>query len=69
MSKFPFDVWGRVAPGPEAGCIEMIKIVRSPGGGFLVLTVENGSEYDTWVETLEEVEADLGVLQVAWPVE
>lgn len=67
MPIFPLDVWGKVAAAPEAGPVQMIKIVRSPGGGFLVLTVENGSEYDTWVETLEEVEADLGSLSVEWP--
>lgn len=47
----------------------MIKIVRSPGGGYLVLTRENGSERDGWVETIEEIEADLDALRVDWPPE
>jgi len=67
MPKFPFDVWGRVSPTPKARAIEMIKVIRSSGGGYLVLTVERGSEFDTWVETIEEVEADLDSLRVEWP--
>lgn len=66
MNTFPFDVWGKVAPTPAAGGIEMIKIVQSQGGGFLVITVEGGAKYDTWVETLEEVKEDLEALQVKW---
>ena len=67
MAAFPFDVWGKVTHDEQARGIEQIKIVRSKGGGFLILTRENGSEFDTWVETLEDVEADLQTLQVEWP--
>ena len=67
MLKFPFDVWGRISPTPKSGAIEMIKVIRSPGGGYLMLTVESGSEFDRWVETIEEVEADLDSLRVEWP--
>jgi len=67
MPKFPLDVWGKVLPTPEARAIEMIKVVRSEGGGYLLLTVENGSEFDTWAETIEDVEDHLAGLRVEWP--
>ena len=46
-----------------------MKVVRASGGGYLVLTIEHGSEYDTWLETLDEVEEDLRRLDVQWPAE
>jgi hypothetical protein len=54
-------------PTPEAGAVSRIKVVRSTGGGYLVLTVENGAEFDVWYETLEEVERDLATLSIEWP--
>lgn len=67
MTTFPFDVWGEVRPTPAAGRIERIMVERMPGGGYLLFTLENGSVYDTWIETLEEVEADLRALDIEWP--
>ena len=69
MLKFPLEVWGTVAATPEAGKVAKIKVVRSPGGGFLILTQEGGRVYDTWVESSEDVESDLGALQIEWPIE
>ena len=60
MAAFPLGVWGAVRRTVAAGNIEKVKVVESAGGGYVFLVVENGSEYDTWIETLEEVEADLG---------
>jgi hypothetical protein len=67
MPSFPFDVWGSVAATEQSRSVERIKVIRSPGGsGYLILTVESGSQYDTWVETIEEVEADLRTLSIEW---
>jgi hypothetical protein len=66
MAAFPFGLWGTVLPTPEAGAVSRIKVLRSTGGGYLVLTVENGAEFDVWYETLEEVERDLATLSIEW---
>lgn len=69
MSAFPFDVRGKVPPGPDAGAVEAIKVVRAAGSGFLLITREHGSELDVWLETLNDVEATLATLRVEWPSE
>jgi len=63
-----FDIWGTVVATIDASttAIQKVKIVRSPGGGFFMLTIENGSEYDVWVEAIEEIEKDLGRLVISW---
>lgn len=68
MSRIVFDIWGAVIATADASstAVQKVKIVRSPGGGFLMLTMENGSEYDVWVETIEEIKEDLGKLVISW---
>ncbi len=46
--------------------IEAVKVVASPGGGFLFITRENGAEFDVWIETLAEVHEELAQLSVNW---
>jgi hypothetical protein len=65
MVKFPFDVWLRVPPSADSR-VDAVKVVRQNGGGYLVITRENGVEFDAWIETLEDVEADLQALRVQW---
>lgn len=67
MEKFELDVWVAVPPSSAAGPVERLKVVRSSGGGYLVLTIEHGSELDTWLETIEDVEAYLRELNLEWP--
>jgi hypothetical protein len=67
MLSFPLDVWGKVSPTAAAGGVEKVKVVKATGGGFLFLTVEGGSEYDVWLETIEDVESDLAKLDIEWP--
>jgi hypothetical protein len=64
MPSFPFDVWGEVRGAPDG--LERIMVVEAEGGAYLILTVENGSHYDTWLETLEDVEAYVRELVVEW---
>lgn len=67
--SFPFHVWGTVPPSPHAGPITALKVEPSPSGGYLLLTREGPSEFDTWLEHLEEVEAEVAALRVEWPSE
>ncbi len=67
MPSFPFDVWGKVPPTAAANGVEKVKVVKSSGGGFLILTLEGEAECDVWVETIEEVEANVAALDVEWP--
>lgn len=66
MASFPFDVWGVVDVSASVGDVTGVKVVRASGGGYLLLTIEHGSEYDTWLETLDEVEEDLRRYDVQW---
>ena len=66
MPQVPFDTWGRVAPSPAAGHIEMLKVAESPGGGYLLVTVERGHQYDMWFQSLDELIADLNNLDITW---
>lgn len=67
MPKLELDVWVAVPPSSAAGPVERLKVVRSSGGGYLVLTVERGSEFDTWFETIEDVDAYLRELNLEPP--
>lgn len=67
MNSFPFDRWGKVSATRESGGADAVKVTRAPGGGFLIMTAENGVVYDIWVQTIEEVSEDLGRLKVEWP--
>ena len=67
MAKFPMGVWGQVADPRAVGGVEAIKAIPSDGGGFLILTIEDGAEYDVWVETLAEVEHELAKYTLDWP--
>ncbi|MBK6686010.1 MAG: hypothetical protein IPG45_16170 [Deltaproteobacteria bacterium] len=65
--KFALDVWGKISNPGESDAIEAVMVTRSPGGGWLFHTVERGSRFDVWLETLEEVEEELERLKVKWP--
>jgi hypothetical protein len=47
----------------------MLKVEPLPSGGYLLLTREGSSEFDTWLEHLEDVAAEVEALHVAWPSE
>ena len=66
MSAIPVDVWGRVAAPSQPCKVDKLKVKRSPGGGFLLITVEQGEAFDVWLETWEEVEASVDGLKIEW---
>lgn len=68
MPSFPLDVWGTVLRASPDD-VEAVKVVRAPGGGFLVLTRDASGEHDVWMETCEEIEADLARMDPRWPVD
>lgn len=65
--RFPLDVWGKVQSAADSDALDAVMITRSPGGGWLLLTMERGSRFDVWLETVEEVQAELEGLKVQWP--
>jgi|GEM_PF-2437097 len=44
----------------------MLKIAASPGGGYLLLTLEGGRQHDLWFASLDEIVADLAKLDIVW---
>ena len=66
MPEIPLDTWGEVLPSPEAGDIKKLKVSLSPGGGYLLITEERGSLFDTWFPTLDDVVFDLSELTIVW---
>ena len=62
--RVPLDTWGEVTGHDR---IKRVRIERATRGGFLVLTVEVGGEYDVWIESDDEVERFVATLNVRWP--
>jgi hypothetical protein len=67
--NFPLDVWGVVLEQRPGKQIEKLKIVTSEPDCFLMITVEEGREYDVWMETAEDVEAAVRALKVDWQID
>lgn len=59
---FPLDRWGDVSHAS----VHLVRVERSSGGGFLIVTRETHGEFDVWVETADEVDAYLSGLEVEW---
>lgn len=69
MNRLPFPIatWGTVlcshGDGPK---IQEVRIERSEGGGFLILTNEEGRVFDSWVESVSDVLEFIDGLSVEW---
>lgn len=67
MESFPLNTWGKVTTAGSSTRVERVCVERVVGGGYLLLIVQNGQTYDTWVATAAEVAEDLAELGVEWP--
>lgn len=64
---FPTGIWGRVVKPPhDEPALLAVRIEREKGRSFLILTREPGGEFDTWVESREEVVDYLSSMVVDW---
>ena len=67
MMEYPLKVWGNVLTSPNEEYITAVRIERSIGSSFLILTRENGEEFDTWVESESDVLDYLNSISIKWP--
>lgn len=61
-------VWGEVLRAPtEDEHVTAVRIESAGGGAYLILTREQGVDYDTWVESWDDVVDYVATLEVRWP--
>ncbi|MCA9646641.1 MAG: hypothetical protein KC492_38405 [Myxococcales bacterium] len=53
------DKWLSVDRSLTGSPVDAVKVVRLATGGFLLLTRENGEEFDVWVESAADLLRDL----------
>ena len=64
---FPTGVWARVVKPPsQEPELLAVRIERAHGGGFLILTRAPDGDFDTWVESREDVMDYLSSMSVDW---
>ena len=66
MSRLIISKWGKVTSDPQGTGVSFVRVQKTRAGGFLVLTLEGGTQYDMWVETQDEVVEYLSVFQLDW---
>lgn len=65
MPRVPLWAWGTVISAPPDEPADEVR-VELAGGGYLILTREDGHEFDVWVEGFDEVLRFLTTLEVTW---